>query len=575
MLTTPRLVLLAIATVLAPCAYPYSTQAAQVSDTSSKLSSIKGRVLSDGQAVTNATVTVSSVNSTRQSRTVPTDDDGNFEVKGLESGLYRVQVRSPAFVSVPADPDQEIYRAGDSITLNMIRGGVITGKVVTADNDAVVAVRVRALMIRDLNGRRPLKAELSSDRLTDDRGVYRIFGLVPGTYVVFAGGRGFSGTGVNAYDNDAPTFAPSSTRETAEEILLGSGEERTIDIRYRGTSGHVVSGTVNVLSTPTSPWLQINLARVVNSKLDFSVSTYQNGRTKGFEFQGVTDGDYSIWTQYNTVPGGMLVSEPKHITVKGADVTGIELIVKPLASVVGKVVLEPSTIAECRDKHRPLFEETLVSLERNQKQPPNEQRDKDQELVLPFYGSSQASPDVAGNFQLRDLVGGQYNFNIRMLSKYWYLRSVTLPSAKDSTISDVAKNLLVLKPGDRVTGLKATLTEGAASISGQIKLPEDRASGRIVFYLVPAEKDKAEEVLRYFAATVADDGSFTLDHVPPGRYWTLAKRVAQENETNTTTLRLPSGAGARVRLKQEAEAAKTDLEIRPCQSIRGYKILHL
>jgi hypothetical protein len=72
----------------------------------------------------------------------------------------------------------------------MIKGGVITGKVVTADNDPVVAVRVRALRIRDLNGRRPARLELSPDRLTDDRGIYRIFGLLPGTYLVYAGGRG-------------------------------------------------------------------------------------------------------------------------------------------------------------------------------------------------------------------------------------------------------------------------------------------------------------------------------------------------------------------------------------------------
>ena len=562
-LGTRHVLLLTIATLLAPCGYTHATRA-QVSDNSSKLMSIKGRVLSDGQAVPNASVSVSTVNSPRQSRAVPTNDNGDFEVKGLEPGMYRVQANAPAYVSLPADPDQEIHRAGDSVTLNMIKGGVISGRVVTANNDPVVAVRVRALRVRDLNGRRPARLDISSERLTDDRGAFRIFGLIPGSYVVYAGGRGFSGTGANAYDNDAPTFAPSSTRDTAEEIAVASGEERTIDIRYRATSGHAVSGNVNLAIASNSPWIQVNLARIIDSKLDLGASTFQNERAKGFAFQGVPDGDYLIWTGYTSRASEQLLSEPKRITVKGADVTGIELLVRPLASVSGVVLLEPSTIAECKDKWRLSFEETILSLVRSQ--PPA----KDQQVEPPVYGSSQASPDAAGSFQLRNVAAGQYNFNTRISARYWYLRSVTQPAAKDSI--DLARNTLALKPGDRVSGLKVTVAEGAASISGQVELPEERRAGQVVFYVVPAEKDKADEVLRHFAAPVADDGSFTIDHIPPGQYWTLARSTTVENETNTTALRLSSLAATRVKLRRDAEAAKSEIELKPCQSVKDHML---
>ena len=100
MLGTPRLVLFLTAALLAPYSYTLSTQAlAQSSDNNTKLSSIKGRVLADGQAVTDGTVTVSSVNSSRQSRTVPTNDNGDFEFKGLEPGMYRVEVSAPGVAS--------------------------------------------------------------------------------------------------------------------------------------------------------------------------------------------------------------------------------------------------------------------------------------------------------------------------------------------------------------------------------------------------------------------------------------------------------------------------------------------
>ena len=550
-----RLVLLLQATLLAACVCANSTQAlAQSPASSSKLGSIKGRVLSDGQAVANASVVVYSMNSPNQNRTVPTNDNGDFEVKALEPGMYRVQVNAPAFVSLPTDMVEQIHRVGDSVTVNMIKGGVITGKVSTADNDPVVAVCVRAMMIRDENGQRPQQPAQSFDRFTDDRGVYRIFGLLPGTYVVFAGGRGLWGAGANAYDNDAPSFAPSSTRDTAEEISLSRGEERTIDIRYRGTSGHAVSGNVKAATTPDSRWITIKLERVVNSEPDLRISTYIRD-TQGFEFSGVADGDYLIWADYGSQSGEVLRSEAKRITVNGADITGVELTVKPLASVAGVVALESSTIEECKGKARPLFEETLVSI----------QRIRSSKSLL------QTSPDGVGGFQLRNLEAGEYNVAIRFFPRYWYLRSLTMPGAKDST-TDLARNWLTLKVGDRVSGVKATLAEGASSISGRVELSEEQRSARIVVYVVPSKSDKADDVLRHFAAPVTDDGSFSIDHVPPGRYWTLAKIVNTEKEASTAALRLPAMAESRVRLRRAAEDAKNEIELKPCQSLRDHTL---
>src|SRR5918993_2345421 len=135
MLGKRRLALLLQATLLAAYVCACSTQVlAQVEASSSKLGSIKGRVLADGQAVTNASITVSSVNSPRHIRTVPSNDNGDFEIKSLEPGMYRLEVTAAAYVSLPVDPDEQIHRVGDSVTVNMIKGGVITGKVSTADN---------------------------------------------------------------------------------------------------------------------------------------------------------------------------------------------------------------------------------------------------------------------------------------------------------------------------------------------------------------------------------------------------------------------------------------------------------
>src|SRR5947209_2809175 len=218
-------------------------------------SSITGRVVTQtSQPVTNATVYVSRMNSTSPPRPIPTDADGQFKFAGLEPGIFSVTASAPSYILPPGNPNAvapNYYRIGDSVTITMIKGGVINGHVTDAEDKPVVAVRVRALMVRDAYGQ--AASGVATERLTDDRGVYRLYGLAPGTYVVSAGGPsafsvvggtafggfgpggragggggGFGGFGnpsTALYDRDAPTFAPSSTRDTAMEVSVGAGDE--------------------------------------------------------------------------------------------------------------------------------------------------------------------------------------------------------------------------------------------------------------------------------------------------------------------------------------------------------------
>ena len=74
---------------------------------------------------------------------------------------------------------------------------------------------MRAQMSRDLNGRRR-PGGFSRDRPTDDRGIYRIYGLPAGTYVVFAGGaNAFSSSDQNAAANFVETLPPAGAGTTA------------------------------------------------------------------------------------------------------------------------------------------------------------------------------------------------------------------------------------------------------------------------------------------------------------------------------------------------------------------------
>ena len=159
----------------------------------SNADSITGRVVNEaGQPLPNAAVYVQAVGIPRVSEPATTDRDGRFKVTGLQPVPYTIHVTMPAYVSPSIlDPESRSkqYKVGDSVTFVLIKGGVITGTVRTAAGDPLVGVNVRARMIRDDKGRRIGPGLMLHQIPTDDRGVYRIYGLLTGTYIVVAGGN--------------------------------------------------------------------------------------------------------------------------------------------------------------------------------------------------------------------------------------------------------------------------------------------------------------------------------------------------------------------------------------------------
>src|SRR5260370_11518545 len=139
------------------------------------------------------------------------------------------------------------------MTIRMIKGGVITGRVTSESGTAGVGIHVTATRLRDSEGHparfNPL--DMWGQALqwkTDDRGIYRVYGLEPGVYVVSAGGGelfAFASGSRGGYDDDSPVFYPSNTRDTATEITLHGGDESSgIDISFREAKCHAVTGII-------------------------------------------------------------------------------------------------------------------------------------------------------------------------------------------------------------------------------------------------------------------------------------------------------------------------------------------
>ena len=550
-----------------PVASPTTVPAATPDD--STVGNISGSIVNEGgQPLAGVQVLVRARNSGMMPRSSTTDAEGNFHFNGLLPALYFVTASAPAYVTPEENsniPSRD-YRIGDTARIELVRGGVITGTVTNAAGEPLIGVPVRAIVVRDPKGQPPaMSTYYFRERSTDDRGVYRIFGLAPGTYIVAAGGPGMNQRfQLSPYDSDAPTFAPASTRDGATEVTVRSGDETTVDIRYRADTGHSINGSVKISGTSENG-ASVALSYGSGGFMPLT-NSFQMPGGNSFSFAGLPDGDYVLVAQSMTSSSGVFspsqmpdisLSEPRRVTIKGADVSGVELVPQPLSSINGHIALEPSKVAECQNKRHPLFTETLVKVEA-----PEKDRQADAIPLLRMISGS-ASPDAKGNFTVRNLVPGRYGPQLTFYARYWYLDSVSVAATPKF---DAAANWMTLKSGERAQ-LTMTLAEGAASIRGRMG---EAASG-VGVYLLPADREKTADVLRYFVTTVAADGTFAFNNLPPGRYLVLSRTLDADTST-TAKLRLPESVEARTKLRRAAETQKTNLELKPCQNLTDYEL---
>lgn len=552
------------------------TAAKRAPDDGPASGTITGKVIDErGQPLTNAVVyaRVQGAVGPQRSLSVITDREGSFKFTGIDRASYILSATLAAYTNPPFDPTVQqtpTYHLGDSATLTLIKGGVITGTVTNLAGEPLVGIGVRVQMLRDANGRRFMN-NAGYPKLTDDRGVYRIYGLPAGTYVVLAGGSGPYSSNVSAFDGDAPTYSPSSTRDTAAEVTVRSGEEAAgVDIRYRAEQGRIVSGQVTVASEAGG--FNVTLMSAGDSVAPWSSSQYQQAGTRAFSFNGVADGDYALVAVSFSSNGERALST-KRITLRGADLTGIELVTKPLSSIAGRVLLADSKAPECAGKPRPALNEMAIFAWHND-------NEAAKQIPQPVWSlGAPVTPDAEGNFTLKNLLPAEYYFAVRQPVKYWYLQSIQLlpPPVTGSKVAskpiDATRTWTNIKSGDKLSGLAVTIAQGAASLRGQIALSEgEQVPPKLFAYFVPAEPEKAEEVLRYFAVPVSPDGKIAVLNIAPGHYWVMTQTVADDTPAPITKLRLPQATETRARFRREAQAAKNEIEFKPCQNVTDFQL---
>jgi hypothetical protein len=533
---------------------------------------ISGRVATeDGQPVPRATVSITASGKTNSPMTVNTDEEGNFRAEGLDAAAYVVSASAPGYVARPRI-GSGARRAGfnyigEVVTVTMLKGGVVTGRVVNGAGEPAVGVPVVPERVRDEDGRplpAPEKAGASSQR-TDDRGVYRLYGLAPGSYVVYAGGSWGLSARSTPFEGRMLIYHPSTTRDTATEVKVRGGEEVSgIDIRYRFERGYIISGKITGLPATGGP-AQVIL-RKAGSELPVATTTTQPGGVgNGYAFYGAPDGEYEIVAARDSSGGDdAFASSPRRVVVNGRDADGVDLALAPLAALVGRVAVE-RTAQKCRAARDSRLNEIVVRARRD------EAGEKSDMPPSPFWSQPSGEANEVGAFSIRGLKAGRYRMEPLLPGAEWYVKVMKLTGAQ-AAAGDLARNGVTLKSGERLSGALITLGEGAAGLKGKIVAAGGRLPARILAHLAPAEPEARDEALRFAEASVESDGRFSFGNLAPGKYWLLARPILDSEPNDKPARPAAWDTAERAKLRREAEAANIVIELKPCHRVSDYTL---
>ena len=394
------------------------------------------------------------------------DQNGNYRISNLPAGIYVVIPLAPSLASQDeVGNDSVVISEGenvDGINFSMVQGGVITGKISDADGRPLIEAQVEVS---------PVDSQFVGRRLgfvnTDDRGIYRAFGLRPGKYRVSVGRDDYISNAAFSYRK---TFYPSVTDpEKAKLIEVTEGSEtKDVDILVgRPLSAFKVSGRIMDRETG-KPLPNIKYGLFQNLSENSSSSTvgrnFSNIRGE-FNFDNVLPGKYRVFIvpEETGVRGDSVAFE-----VVDHDVTDLVINAGKAGSLSGFVVFEG---AERSTKTNDLLIHAWVD---------------NQDM---YTGGTVYPINADGSFR----VGGLQNGSVRL-----HLSPRTRNDQKPIAIVRVERDGvpqtsdLILKDGEQVTGLRIVVKYLTGAIHGEVKVEGDEISpdARLSLWLNPVDANR-------------------------------------------------------------------------------------
>jgi hypothetical protein len=427
--------------------------------------SVSGYVTVKGKAKSGIVVGVRTADLSPQAgplRKAVTDADGNYRVKDLPAGTYQVLPVAPAFIvsdlnSLGRQGKSVILEDGENvegIDFSISRGGVITGRVSQADGRPIIEERVTVTLVEE-TVRPGQNQPMGPGAQTDDRGIYRVFGLAAGRYKVFVGQSADSfptnmGPGRPIYER---VYYPDvANSNEARVIELGEGSEAAnIDITVgESRKGFAASGLVVDTDTnqPLSS-LRIGLQKIVGDRAaGFAGSTVVSDRLGAFRFENLTAGKYAVVSMPQ--PNSDQRIDSITFVVVDQDVSGLTLKASRGASVSGTIFIEGTHDKTVQNKIAQLRLQAYVRGD------------------SPGAGSGQSSsigPD--GSFRVGGLQPGTAFFQLSAQDRSLLTGFVVSHLERNGA---VLQRGLEIKSGEQILGVKVVVVYGTGIVRGTVKI---------------------------------------------------------------------------------------------------------
>jgi hypothetical protein len=523
----------------------------QVRDTSSTptvgTARVSGQVLTAGadpKPLRRVIVTITG-EGMKVGRSTVTDDQGRFMFEGLAAGRFTVSGTKAAYlpgafgVGQPGRPAVPIQlTAGESrsgVSFTMLKGGVITGVIRTLGGEPAANVDVTVFRLPP-PGTDP-RLVVTGFAVSDDRGVYRIFDLPPGPYVVAGALRrrsvgtgdspGWSAAQVTEMLREleqrekagapaAPTLSPPpaghyayapvffpgyASPEFAVPIRLRPSEERNgIDFTVQLTRMATIEGLLIGEDASTAALffntVGVQLPSLMGVTPAFTSQMAPGGRT--FKYSGVTPGHYTITAHVRNATWARA-----DVVVTGNDVSGVTMALQPAFRMTGHAVFKGSRLT-------PPDNLAALSLRLIAANGLGQSSAGYTRMGNPVIPPAVVQPD--GRFEMTGVLPETYRLTASVPgAPGWWLRSAVV-DGRDLL------DTMVQVTGD-ITNAVLTFSDERASLSGRLVTSAGPPPAPYFIVVFPADRSLWLPLARRIMSTRADTtGAWILRDVPPGEY---------------------------------------------------------
>jgi protocatechuate 3,4-dioxygenase beta subunit len=564
----------------------------QQQDGRPRTASVSGRVTIAGKPAVNAKVVITRVNDKPASgnqgfsfdppgsgggedQIVLTDAEGRYRVANLPEGKYEAQVSLAGCVrEKPSRNDSlmESFSLGEgasreNVDFALVRGGVITGRVTDADGRPLIE-RAISLQVVDDGGRKQDARNLQNVQSlmttlemfqTDDRGVYRVFGLRAGRYLVSAGGNSGMELAPGSGAEYARVWHPDAADENQAKVIevAAGGEATGVDIRL-GVAKKAYEASGRVVDDETGK--PIAGASVICTKAGGSSSSVSFGlpgampRTDeqgNFHFGGLMPGQYLLsltdFASFLTGGGSGYYSDGARFEIQSADVAGVEIRAKRGATISGVAVVE-----DADQSAKSGLAQTIIMAHSM----PASLNEIDENALASLMAPSSSRIGSDGGFSLKGIRPGKVTIQA------FSMTGAALGITRIERGGVEMRNEIMVTGRDEISGVRVVFGKGSCVIRGRVNVTGGAASEDWrMFVTANSEKEGGAALFDGSggSADVDDKGRFVIEGLLPGEYQLTLMTTprADPNSPPRPDDRIPAPVTQKVILTKGQEAQVT------------------